>query len=199
LKRGSFHEIISILFNNPLIASIVGASIVTLLEHLLKRKKDDLSSGDVNIDNLINNYYLIKNINQIVIPLEKDTDTVKIISSNPSVNISINQDRKKILKETIRELKEQIAIEIYEEEFFGYLSVIYLDKEKYRFTLEGTDKSIPAEFDQNLSLDKIREIIGMRLKIKAHATYEEKELKKLDISNYEIKRRINLNDFSKKV
>ena len=196
LKKGSFHEIISIIFNNPTTAAIIGGCIVALFNHFLTKKKN--SNSKINIENLTNNYIFAKNLNQIVTPLEKEKDKVSIISCNPEVNTSISLNEKKLMNKILKELKKQVAIEIYKEEFFGYLSVIYLDKEKYRFTLEGTERAIPAVFDDKPNLKKIKEILGFRLKINARATYEEKELKKIEIDNYEIKKRKNLNDFSVK-
>ena len=195
LKRGSFHEIISIVFNNPTTAAIIGGSVVALINHFLGKKKD---KTDVKIDKIVKNYTFAKNINYLVTPLEKSSDKLKIVSSDPKTKTEISLDNKKEIKLNLMELKKQVAIEVYQEEFFGYLSVLYLDKEKYKFTLEGTDKAIPAEFDSSPSLKQIKELLGFRLKITARATYEEKELKKIDIESYEIKTRKNLNDFLKK-
>ncbi|VUT27924.1 MAG: hypothetical protein SYNGOMJ08_00481 [Candidatus Syntrophoarchaeum sp. GoM_oil] len=192
LKKGSFQEIIFILFNTPVVATIIGGCIVALFTYFLTKKKNN---EIIDIGNLINNYSLAKNLNLIVVPLEKEKDEFKLISSNPEINITLSLEDKIQLSGALKELKEKVAIEIYKEEFFGYLSVIYLDKEKYRFTLEGTDRAIPAIFDNKPSLKEIKEILGFRLRINARATYEEKELKKIEIENYEIKRRENLNDF----
>lgn len=196
LKKGSFQEIISVLFNNPTTAAIIGGCIVALFNHFLTKEKTPVC--EIKMENLTNNYFLAKNINQIITPLEDKEDKVKIVSSNPKVSGLFSFNEKKLMDNALKELRKQIAIEIYEEEFFGYLSVIYLDKEKYRFTLEGTDRAIPVTFDKKPTLEELKDILGFRLKIEARATYEEKELKKIEIRKYEIKTRKNLNDFYNK-
>jgi hypothetical protein len=195
LKRGSFHEIISIIFNNPTTAAIIGGSVVAIITHFLNGEK---KKSDIKIENLINNYTFAKNINYLINALEDKSDKLKIISSNPNLNVEVSFDNKNKIRANLIELKKQVAIEVYQEEFFGYLSVLYLDKEKYKFTLEGTDKAIQTEFDESPTLKQIKELLGFRLKINARATYEEKELKKIEIESYQIKTRKNLNDFLKK-
>jgi hypothetical protein len=195
LKKGSFHEIISVVFNNPTTAHIIGGCIVALFTYFLTKKNG--SECNIKIENLTKNYTFTKNLNQIIAPLEDKKDTIKIVSSNPKINKKISLPEKKIMNKILKKLKESLAFEIVEEEFFGYLSMLDLDKGKYAFTLEGTDKHTPVVFDDKPSLREIKKILGHRLKINARATYEEKELKKLDISEYEIKRRKNLKDFSK--
>lgn len=93
------------------------------------------------------------------------------------------------------DLKDNVTIEIYDESFNGYLSIVDIDKKKFGFTLEGTSQHIPITFNIDPSLDDIRNILGYRLKINAIATYEDKNLKKLEIYKYELKKRKNLNDF----
>ena len=157
LRKGSFQEIISVIVNNPLIAGVISATIVALFTHFLDKKKEPLLS--INIQNLTNNYFLAKNLNQIIAPLELEKDHVKIISSNPSIKTSISLKEKKIMRDSLKKLKQMVAIEIYEEEFFGYLSVIDIDRQKYGFTLEGTDRHIPIIFDDKPSLREIKRIL----------------------------------------
>src|SRR3989344_5207213 len=173
LKKGSFQEIISVILNNPTTAAIIGGCIVALFERLLS-KKDKGEINNIKIESLVNNYLIIKNLNQIIAPLEDKSDRLEIISSNPKIRTSLGMDEKKRIILELKELKEKVAIEIYQEDFFGYLSIVDLDKEKYGFTLEGTNQHIPLIFDNKPTLDEIRNILGYRIKITARATYEEK-------------------------
>src|SRR3989338_8891829 len=66
LKKGSFQEIITIVFNNPIIANIIGGCIVALFTYFLTKKKDK-PNCDIKTEDLINNYFFIKNLNQIII------------------------------------------------------------------------------------------------------------------------------------
>ena len=160
--------------NNPTTAAIIGGCIVALFERLLS-KKDKGEINNIKIESLVNNYLIIKNLNQIIAPLEDKSDRLEIISSNPKIRTSLGMDEKKRIILELKELKEKVAIEIYQEDFFGYLSIVDLDKEKYGFTLEGTNQHIPLIFDNKPTLDEIRNILGYRIKITARATYEEKE------------------------
>jgi len=195
LKKGSFQEIITVIFNNPIIANIIGGCIVAIFTYYLTKKKEK-PECHIKTENLVNNYIFVKNLNQIIIPLG-EKDKVSIISSNPSIRTTISHNEKNVFNSELRELKEKVAIEIFEEEFFGYLSIVDIDKEKYGFTLERTNQHIPVFFDIKPTLDEIRKILGYRIKIDARATYEEKELVKLDVQSYELKRRKNLKDFYK--
>ena len=198
LKRGSFQEIISVLFNNPTTAHIIGGCVVALFTYFLTKKKFKDDSCKINLENLTNNYILARNVNQIIQPLQEEKDKVMIISSDPEIKASISTEKKKLMKKFLKELKKQLTMRVYQGEFFGYLSVVDIDKERYGFTLEETDRHIPIVFDIKPSLKEIKKILGFRLKINARAFYEEGELKKLEIENYEIKRLKNLNDFGVK-
>ena len=192
LKKSSFEQMIFILFNNPLFANAIGGSIVALFTYfLVKEKNNDI----IYIENLINNYPLVKNLNQIIAPLEEKGDNLKLISSNPNINLLVSAEDKILLDDALEDLKDNVTIEIYDESFYGYLSIVNLDKNKFGFTLEGTSQHTPITFDIEPSLDDIRNILGYRLKIDARATYEDKKLKNLEIYNYELKTRKNLNDF----
>ena len=125
LKKGSFEQIICIIFNNPLFANAIGGSIVALFTfYLTKKKNNDI----FYIENLINNYPIAKNLNQIIVPLEEKNDTLKLISSNPNINLLISSGDKLLFSDALEELKENIRIEIYEESFYGYLSIVNIDK-----------------------------------------------------------------------
>lgn len=192
LKNGSFEQIIFILFNNPLISNTIAGSIIALFTYFLTKENN---SNIINIENLINNHYLAKNLYQIIVPLEHENDILKLISSDRNINLLISSKDKLLFKDALEDLKKNVTIEIYDESFFGYLSIVDIDKNKFGFTLEGTRQHIPITFEIEPSLDEIRNILGYRLKIDARAIYEEKILKELEIHHHELKTRTNLKDF----
>lgn len=196
LKRGSFQEIISIIFNHPFAIAVVGGSIVAIITKLLNRKQEQ---SEINIENISNNYGVINNINLIVNPLQDKNDKLIITLPNSQKEIITYADRE-MLSDNINELKkeDESSFEIVEEEFFGDLNSVNIKQGKFGFILEGTNKIIPVSFDEKLNITEIKEILAERVKIKARATYENHELKKLDIIEYEIKKRKNLNEYFKK-
>jgi len=194
LKRGSFQETISIIFNHPFVIAVVGGSIVALFNKLLDRRKE---KSEINIENILNNYRVINNINLIVNPLQKEDDKLIITLPNSQKEIISFKD-KSILTKYIDKLKkeDESSFEIIEEEFFGNLNSVNVKQGKFGFIREGTNKVIPVIFDDKPNIKEIKEILAERLKIKARATYDKNdELRKVDIIKYEIKKRKNLNEY----
>lgn len=198
LKRGSFQEIISIVFNHPLTTAIIGGCIVALFERILNRRQRR-ECPNIKIENLTQNINIVNELNQIIFPLQNEKDKIIISSpSNKDIRTEIIFDDKKIINKVIKKLQEEVLIEVIEEEFFGYLSMVNIDRVSYGFTLEGTNKHIPVSFRDKPKLSEIKQILGERVKIRANATYRNKELQKLEIINYELKRRKNIKDYLEK-
>jgi hypothetical protein len=195
LKKGSFQEIISIIFNHPFAISVVGGSIVAIVNKLLKKQE---AKSEINIENISNNYGIINNINLIINPLQKKGDKL-IISLPDSKQEIIHYDDKEIISQSISELKQddESSFEVVEEEFFGNLNSVNIKQGKFGFILEGTNKVIPVSFDEKPNISEIKELLAERVKIKARATIENDELKKLDIIDYEIKKRKVLKEYFK--
>lgn len=200
LKSGSFHETISVILNSQIMQTTISGCLIALFTYYLNSKhnpKVKIPKCEINIEKMINNFNTAKNIKQITDPLIDEGDTIQIISSaNSGINTRIKFKDKQIFRDKLKELKDQVEIGVFEEEFFGTLSMVNLDKDKYKFALEGNNQLISAEFDIEPELEEIRKILGERLKISARATYEDKVLKSLDIISYDKKRRRNLGDFS---
>jgi len=197
LKRGSFQEIISIIFNHPLTIAIVGGCIVAMFERILNRKsKNDLNS--IKIENLTQNINVVNEINQIISPLQNEKDKIIIFSpSNNKIRTEVSFNDKTIIKKVLKRLQEEIILEVMEEEFFGYISMVNIDRTSFGFTLEGSNKHIPISFIDKPKLTEIKEILGERVKIKANATYRNKELAKIEVKKYELKKRKNIKDYIK--
>jgi hypothetical protein len=194
LKRGSFQEIISIVFNHPLTIAIIGGSVVALFDKFINLKSTLVSP--IDLTNISNSFNIINNLNLIVSPLQSNKDKLIIELPDSKQSIAIHMKDKKKIKDKINQIKEDTkTIEVFEEEFFGILDTVRISKGKYAFSLEETDKLIPVEFEKTPSLDEIKKILGQRVKITARATFENKILKKLKILKYELKRRKNLKDY----
>lgn len=196
LKKGSFEEIIQIVLNHPMTIGVISGCIVVLFERVLS--KHEKVKCQINIENLTNNLTIVKEIDNIFLPLVMEGDKLIVYSpQKKEIKTEIDFKEKEILKRVIKKLEEEILIEMYEEEFFGYLYFINIDRNTLGFTLEGTDKHVPISFISQPSLEELKKIFGEKLKIKANATYKNKELSKLEIKEYQIKERKNLNHFDK--
>lgn len=194
LKRGSFAEIISVVLTSPIAEGIVIGCIIGIFNHFLNRKNKGPTK--VNIENMTNNFLFAKNVDKIVSPLHQKGDKVKMISEiNPKISTEVIFEEQGYIKEYLKELDKSSVYESYEEEFFGYLSRVNIDTDKFGFTLEGSNKKVPVIFVSHLNLRDIRNILGERIRIKAIARYKNKELCKLEIEEYEIKKRKTLKDF----
>ncbi len=193
LKRGSFQEIIEIIFNHPLTVSVIGGCIVVLFERLFNKKEK--AQCIINIEKMTNNLTIVNEIDNIILPLQIKGDKLSIYSSKKDVKTEIEFDEKKIIKQVLNKLQEEILVEIYEEEFFGYLYLVNIDKGTFGFTFEETNKHIPAIFLSKPSLEEIRKLLGEKIRIKASAIYHNKELFKLEIKEYQIKERKSIHDY----
>lgn len=198
LKHGSFAEIIEIILNHPLAISIIGGCVVALFNKLFN-KKDKEAKTEINIENLTNNFTFVKEIDNIAIPLQKEGDRLIIYSpKKKEIKTEIEFIEKETIKKILNKLQEEVTVEIYEEEFFGYLYMINIDRGTLGFTLEGTNKHVPVTFISQPNLEELKNIFAEKLWIKANATYRNKELVKLEIKEYRVKTRKSLNDFFNK-
>ena len=194
LKRSSFQEIISIVLSNPIVIGIISGCVVALVNQLLNKKNNPPIKN--KIENMTNNFYIVESVNYIVSPLHQRGDKIKISSvSDPNINTEVIFEHKHLIDEYLKQLNKDSIFETFEEEFFGYLSRVNIDKNNFGFTLEGSNKHIPVTFESRLNLTDIKNILGERVKIKARATYKNKELYKLEIKEYELKKRKSLNDY----
>jgi hypothetical protein len=194
LKKRSFQEIIEIVLNHPLLISVVGGCVVVLFNMLLNKKEKVKCS--VNIENLSNNIVVVQHVNNIINPLKVDED--KFIFYSPKrkeIKTEIKFEEKNIINEKIKKLEQEVNVEMFKEDFFGYLYLINIDRRTFGFCLEGTKKHVPSTFINPIEIEDIREMLGEKLKIRARATFRNKVLSKLEIIEYEIKKRKNLNDF----
>ena len=192
LRKGSFEEIISIIFSNSIVSGIISGCVVAFFSKLVNKKKE----CEHHIEKLVNNFYFVKNAHIIVNPLSQEGDKLKIKSrNNPENEVELLFEEKEELYKKLREIEKESLFETYEEEFFGHLSSVNLGNSKFGFTLEGTNKPISVKFDKHLSLKDIKTILGERIKITARAKYKDKQLFKLEIIDHELKKRKTLNDF----
>lgn len=197
LKKGSFQEIISIVFNHPLTIAIIGGCIVALFQKILNKPQKP-NCITINIENMVGNINLVNQINEIVAPLQDKKDRVIISSpTNKEINTEILFDEKSIIKKVLKRLQEEVLIEVFEEEFFGYLYYMNVDNRGLGFTLEGTNKHVPVTFVKPPALEELKNIFAEKIKIKAKATYRNKELHRLEIIDYELKERKDLNNYFK--
>ncbi|CAD7769671.1 hypothetical protein FHEFKHOI_01713 [Candidatus Methanoperedenaceae archaeon GB50] len=198
LKHSSFTEIIEIILNHPLSISIIGNCVVALFNKLFNKKGKEAKT-EINIENLTNNLTFVKKIDNIALPLQKEGDKLTVYSpKKKEIKTEIKFKEKEMIKEILKKLQEEVTVEIYEEEFFGYLYMMNIDRGTLGFTLEGTNKHVPVTFISQPDLDELKSIFAEKLWIKANATYRNKELEKLEIKEYRVKTRKSLNDFFKK-
>ncbi|MEK6888810.1 MAG: hypothetical protein AABW80_01750 [Nanoarchaeota archaeon] len=201
LKRGSFEEIISIILNKEIIQDVLSGCITALFTYYImnrnkKKEERQIPKTQINIENIVNNIKIAQYIKHLSDPLEKEGDKIKIVSKrNPQFNTEISFDDKSLFRDRLTELESEIKIEYFEEEFFGKLRAVDLDKEKYRFSLEGGETAVPVEFKDKIDSEVIRRILDKRIKIKAVATKKNDELEMLKILHFEEKKIKTLGDF----
>lgn len=203
LERGSFEEIISIILDKEVLRGIVIITFGTLLGYYLSRKKEEKAretpKTSIKIEKMVNNIKIVNNLKHIIDPLEKKGDRIRIVSTKkPKMDTKITFPDKKIFKDALKELESEVKIEYSEEDFFGKLRAVDLDKEKYRFSLEGNEAGVPVSFEKGIDSKTIRQILDKRIKIKAIATQKNEELEQLKILDFKEKRRKSLTDFSSK-
>lgn len=196
LKRGSFEEVISIIFNHPVTVCVVGTLLANIIWKYLN-KEDKIKEKEI-VNNISGNSNIVNNISFIFSPLENSEDKLIVKLPNAEEETIISFDDLSTIKRNVRKIKEETKIiEIYEEKFHGILNSVNYLKEKYGFIREGTEKIIPVIFDEKLNLARIKDILGETLEINARATYENSEIKKLEIITHKIKERKNLMDYIK--
>lgn len=194
LERGSFWETISIVFNHPLTVSVVGTLLTNILWKYLN--KEDKIKDKETINHISGNSNIVNNINLVFNPIQNRSDKLAIKLPKVEEQTTITFHDLDTIKKNVRKIKEETkVIEIYEEKFYGILNSVNYLKEKFGFIMEGTERIIPVSFDAKLKLNEIKKIFGEPLQITSRATYENSEIKKLDIISYAIKKRKNLKDF----
>lgn len=201
LKQGSFEEVISIFLDKELIQNVISGCLIALFAFYLanrgkKKEEVDYPKTQINIEKIVNNIKIINHVKHISEPLEKEGDKIRIVSKkNPKLNTEIKFSDKPVFREKIKEIENELKIEYSEEEFFGKLRAVDLDKETYRFSLEGTQNSVPVEFNDKINSDTIGHLLDKLVKIKAIATRKNEELELLKILEFQEKPIKTLKDF----
>lgn len=202
LKKGSFQEIISIVLDKELIQNVISGCLIALFTYFLTKKnlgekEKTIPQTQIKIDKFINNVKIVRHIKHLSDPLEEEGDKIKILSKqNSNLNTEIKFSDKNIFKEKIKEMESELKISYSEEEFFGKLRAVDLDKESYRFSLEGTQNSVPVEFNEEINSETIGHILDKRIKVKAIATKRNEDLDSLKVLSFEEKRVKTLGDFT---
>ena len=192
LKKGSFEETISTIFNHPFTIAIIGGAVVVLFGKFLNRNE---KKSELKMEKIYNNSTIIDQLNIIVNPLQDEKDKLTIELPTKEKEIILFKE-KELIRKNIQKIKEETKLtEVYQEEFFGNLNSVNITKGKYGFIREGTEKIIPVIFDEKINLKEIKNILAERIKIKARAIYENKDLKKLEVISHEIKERVNLENY----
>lgn len=156
LKHSSFTEIIEIILNHPLSISIIGNCVVALFNKLFNKKGKEAKT-EINIENLTNNLTFVKKIDNIALPLQKEGDKLTVYSpKKKEIKTEIKFKEKEMIEEILKKLQEEVTVEIYEEEFFGYLYMMNIDRGALGFTLEGTNKHVPVTFISQPDLDELK-------------------------------------------
>lgn len=203
LERGSFQEIISIILDKEVIQGVIVGCVNILFGYYLatrnnKKEEIDIPQAPIKIDKIVNNIKIVNHVKHLVDPLEKEGDKIIIRSNrNPKKSTEIVFSDKEIFRNKLRELESEIKIEYSEEEFFGKLRAVDLDKEKYRFSLEGGETAVPVEFADKIKSEVIGKILDKRIKIKAIATKKNDALESLKVLKFEEKKVKSLGDFVK--
>ena len=203
LKKGSFEEIISIILDKEIIQNVISGCITALFTYYLvnrgkKREEQKIPKTQINIEKIVNNIKVVGYVKHLADPLEKEGDKIKIVSRNyPEKKTEIHFSDKDVFKEKLKELESELEIKYSEEEFFGKLRAVDLDKEKYRFTLEGGNLSVPVDFKEKINSKKIGEILDKRIKVNTIVTKKNGEIDSLIIIKFEEKKVKTLKDFPK--
>jgi hypothetical protein len=203
LKQGSFEEIISIILDKEVIRDVISGCLIALFAFYLAnrgKKKEEVvyPKTQINIKTMVNNIKIINNIKPLSEPLEKEGDKIRIVSKrNPEAYTEISFLDKPVFREKLKEIESELKIEYSEEEFFGKLRAVDLDRETYRFSLEGTQNSVPVEFNEKINSGTVGHILDKRIKIKAIATKRNDELESLKILDFKEKEIKTLKNFSR--
>ena len=109
LKRGSFKEIIEIVIKNPITADIISGCIVHIFGRLLEKKEK--SKCTINIEKLTNNINIVKNIENIILPLQTEKDMLIIYSPiNKKIRTEVGNHEKDKIRKTLKKLDYMIII-----------------------------------------------------------------------------------------
>ena len=196
LKRSSFKEIISIIFNHPLSVFIVGSIIVEVFKKYANKKKGKKDEKTIE-NNFVNNKIIVNNLNMMVNPLQDKRDKLIIRIPNREDTEIYFQDKEVIQKNVSRFKKETKVLNYYEDEFTGFLNSINVRQKRYGFILEGTKNNyiIPVTFDEGIDLEEIAKILPEKIRIKARVEEEDGDVKRMHILNHKIIKKKTLSEY----
>ncbi len=191
IKRNSLDNIILVNFIAPLCATIIGGLFVNYMSYLATKK---IPKGmEIEVKELNNN---LSNLNQILkLTQIKDIHSKVEIKYNNN-NFLISNPEDLAIKQHVKELKDNLAYEEYEDEFIGRIEKLDKSKDQYHLTIDNSDKKIPINFDSYLEEEEVRELIFHKLRVKGVVKEYKGKILNFNIFDYKIIRRKRINDYN---
>ncbi len=189
LKRGSFGEIIEIIFNNPVFQYVIGSCITATYIYFLTNRNNKNKNFQREIDDFEKDKNFKSNMKKIVSPVSVDGDQINIIGSNNSV--IIKQEQKENFYRSLEDLDEKKLLKNgeFEEELEGVIRKLDLDAPRnyyFGFNIKNGPTKIPTSVKGEFHFNNYRDIIDEPVKIKAKVRYKDGKITYIEILEYQL-------------
>jgi len=161
-KKGSFGEVIEIVFNNPIFQKVVAGCIIAIFVYFLNNRNNKSKKFTNEIEDFEKDKNFKSNMKKVVLPINVDGDQVSIIGDNNKVVINQNQK-----EDFFNSLEEEPTDELlkngeFEEELFGVIRKIDLDLQKnnyFGFNIKNGASKIPTAIKGEFNLNIYKDLI----------------------------------------
>ena len=191
LKRGSFAEIVEVVFNNQILQAVISGCFIATYTYFLTNRNNKSKRFVNEIEMLEKNREFKSSMKKVVAPMNVGGDQLNIIGNNN--NIIITQEQKENFYRSLEDIEENELLKNgeFEEDIEGEIRKLDLDANQGNFfgfkikDREGVSK-IKSSIRGEINLNDIKEILGEPLKVKANVKYKDSEIVHIEILDYEI-------------
>lgn len=202
LKRGSFGEIIEIVFKSPIFQQVISGCIIATYVYFLTNKNNKSKKFQKEIEEFEKNKKFKLNIKKVVSPINVAGDQINIVGDNNKIIIKQNQKEGFYRALEAEEENELLKNGEFEEELTGVVRKLDLDAQKnnyFGFNINKGPSKIPTAIKGEFNLNIFKELINEPIKIKAMVRYKDDTITHVEILDYKILNRSKQTSLFKKL
>jgi len=187
LKKGSFGEIIEIIFDSPVFQHVIAGCITATYIYFLTNKNNKNKNFQQEIDELEKDKNFKSNMKKVVSPININGDQINIIGGNNSV--VIRQEQKEDFYRSLEDLDENKLLKDgeFEEELEGVIRKLDLDAPRnyyFGFNIKNGQMKVPTSVRGEFHLNDYKDIIDELIIVKAKTFYKNGKIIHMEILEY---------------
>ena len=189
LKKGSFGEVIVIVFNDPIFQSVISGCITATYIYFLTNRSNKNKNFQKEIEEFEKDKNFKSNVKKVVLPINIAGDQVNIIGDNNTVVIKQEQEEHFLKSLDDEPENELLKNGEFEEELIGVIRKLDLDAQKnnyFGFNIKNGPSKISTSVKGEFNLNVYKDLIDEPIKVRTVVRYKDDIITHIEVLEYEI-------------